>query len=93
MHFLTKLLYQLGILYLILMKFIKFLRSKIIYNNQFSFSILVNLVKKKDRLKIAFLIKSKQYQFKVMLFELNNTLIIFQKLINKILRQYIRKFV
>jgi len=42
---------------------------------------------------MAFLTKNRQYQFKVMPFGLNNVLATFQKLINKILRQYIGKFV
>ncbi len=50
-------------------------------------------LKKKDRLKTAFLTKNGQYQFKVMLFRLNNTPVIFQRLMNKVLRQYIGKFI
>ena len=42
---------------------------------------------------MAFLTRNRQYQFKVMPFRLNNTLATFQRLINKVLRQYIGKFV
>src|SRR6266542_2997083 len=42
---------------------------------------------------MAFLTRSGQYQFKVMPFRLNNALVTFQRLINKVLRQYIGKFV
>ncbi len=49
--------------------------------------------RKKDRPKTAFFIRNGQYQFKVMPFRLNNILMIFQRLINKVLRQYIGKFV
>jgi len=48
-------------------------------------------LRKKDRPKIAFLTKNSQYQFKVMSFGLNNALTSFQRLMNKILRQYIGK--
>src|SRR6266540_2557458 len=50
-------------------------------------------LRKKDRPKIAFLTRKGQYQFKVMPFRLNNALATFQRLINKVLRQYIGKFV
>src|SRR6266498_1656092 len=50
-------------------------------------------LRKKDRPKMAFLTRNGQYQFKVMPFRLNNTLATFQRLINKVLRQYIGKFV
>src|SRR6266498_4324520 len=50
-------------------------------------------LRKKDRPKIAFLTRNGQYQFKVMPFRLNNALVTFQKLINKVLRQYIGKLV
>ncbi len=43
--------------------------------------------------KIAFLTKIGQYQFKVMPFGLCNVPAIFQRLINRILRSYLRKFV
>ena len=42
---------------------------------------------------MTFLTRSSQYQFKVIPFRLNNVLATFQKLINKVLRQYIGKFV
>ena len=50
-------------------------------------------LKKKDRPKMAFLTRSGQYQFKVMPFGLNNAPATFQRLMNKVLRQYIGKFV
>src|SRR6266496_6681946 len=50
-------------------------------------------LRRKDRPKTAFLIRNGQYQFKVMPFGLNNALMTFQRLMNKILRQYIGKFV
>ncbi len=43
--------------------------------------------------KMAFLTKNGQYQFRVMPFELCNTSVIFQRLMNRVLRQYLRKFV
>ena len=42
---------------------------------------------------MAFLTRNGQYQFKVMSLSLNNALMIFQRLMNKVLRQYIIKFV
>src|SRR6266498_319675 len=50
-------------------------------------------LRKKDRPKIAFLTRNRQYQFKVMPFGLNNALATFQRLMNKVLRQYIGKFI
>ncbi len=50
-------------------------------------------LRKKDRPNTAFLTRNRQYQFKVMSFRLNNTPATFQRLMNKILRQYIGKFV
>src|SRR6266542_3670563 len=50
-------------------------------------------LRKKDRPKIAFLTRNRQYQFKIMLFGLNNAPATFQRLMNKVLRQYIGKFV
>src|SRR6266542_196613 len=50
-------------------------------------------LRKKDRPKMAFLTRNGQYQFKVMPFRLNNAPVTFQRLINKVLRQYIGKFV
>src|SRR6266540_5908793 len=50
-------------------------------------------LRKKDRSKTAFLTRNGQYQFKVMLFGLNNIPVTFQRLMNKVLRQYIGKFV
>ena len=50
-------------------------------------------LRKKDRSKMAFLTRNGQYQFKVMPFRLNNTSATFQRFMNKVLRQYIGKFV
>src|SRR6266511_1520862 len=51
------------------------------------------LVRKKDREKTAFKIRSGQYQFRVMPFRLCNASATFQRLMNKILRPYVGKFV
>src|SRR6266498_6163252 len=50
-------------------------------------------LRKKDRPKTVFLTRNGQYQFKVIPFRLNNTSATFQRLMNKVLRQYIRKFI
>jgi len=50
-------------------------------------------LREKDRPKMAFLTRSRQYQFKVIPFELNNAPVTFQRFMNKVLRQYIGKFV
>src|SRR6266498_4135060 len=50
-------------------------------------------LRKKDRLNTAFLTRNGQYQFKVIPFGLNNASVTFQRLMNKVLRQYIGKFV
>ncbi len=42
---------------------------------------------------MAFLIRNGQYQFKVMPFRLNNVQVTFQRLMNKVFKQYIGKFV
>src|ERR1043166_1931876 len=50
-------------------------------------------VRKQDREKTAFRIASGHYQFRVMPFGLNNAPATFQRLMNDVLRDYLRKFV
>src|ERR1043165_1443392 len=50
-------------------------------------------VREQDRKKTAFRTVSGYYQFRVMPFGLNNALVTFQRLMNDVLRDYLRKFV
>ena len=49
-------------------------------------------VRKQDREKTAFKMASGHYQFKVMLFGLNNVPVTFQRLMNDVLKDYFKKF-
>src|SRR5688572_6384437 len=50
------------------------------------------MLRKEDREKTAFITAQGQYQFIVMSFRLNNAPATFQRLINRVLRPYLRKF-
>ncbi len=50
-------------------------------------------MKKNEEWKIAFWIRYKHYEYTVMSFELKNVLVIFQRLINNTLREYLNDFV
>src|SRR6266542_2953029 len=94
MHLSTNALYRIDTLYQILMKCYQVSEG----SKWFTIIDLASAywqiqLRRKDRLKTAFLIRNGQYQFKVMLFGLNNALVTFQRLMNKVLRQYIGKFV
>src|SRR6266540_5825011 len=94
MHLSTNALYRIDTLYQILMKCYQVSEgSKWFTVIDLASAYWQIQLRKKDRLKTAFLIRNGQYQFKVMPFRLNNTLATFQRLMNKVLRQYIGKFV
>ncbi len=50
-------------------------------------------IKKSKEWKMTFWIRYEHYEYTVMSFELKNVLVIFQKLINDILREYLDDFV
>jgi len=65
----------------------------VIYEPRSEESVLLYMHKGEQRMKNNILNKIQYYEYTVMSFKLKNTLVIFQRLINDILREYLNDFV
>jgi hypothetical protein len=68
-------------------------QSQVIHKSRLERSLLLSTNEERQRMKTAFWTRYRHYEYTVMLFELKNTSVTFQRLINDTLREYLNDFV